>query len=104
MPSSKEQILQTLRQEFPYLREKYGLFEEKMRTIETIATIEPDGKLILQLPLDIPPGEHRIVLVIGEQLSVKPTRPPLDFPVDDYGPWPANLSLRREDLYDDPEC
>lgn len=26
---------------------------------------------------------------------------PLDFPVDDLGPWPEGLSLRREDLYGD---
>ena len=24
---------------------------------------------------------------------------PLDFPVDDPGPWPEGLSLRREDMY-----
>ena len=24
---------------------------------------------------------------------------PLDFPVDDLGPWPEGLSLRREDMY-----
>ena len=28
-------------------------------------------------------------------------RKPLDFPVDDLGPWPAGLSLRREDMYGD---
>ena len=26
---------------------------------------------------------------------------PLDFPTDDLGPWPEDLSLRREDMYDD---
>lgn len=26
---------------------------------------------------------------------------PLDFPVDDLGPWPEELSLRREDMYGD---
>ena len=26
---------------------------------------------------------------------------PLDFPVDDLGPWPQGLSLRREDMYAD---
>lgn len=26
---------------------------------------------------------------------------PLDFPVDDPGPWPEGLSLRREDMYGD---
>lgn len=72
-----------------------------MRTIETTAVIEPNGKLILQLPPDIPPGQRRIVLVIDDQPPVEPTRSPLNFPVDDYGPWPANLSLRRENLYDD---
>lgn len=30
-------------------------------------------------------------------------RPPLDFPVEDYGEWPDSLSLRREDLYGDWE-
>ena len=28
-------------------------------------------------------------------------REALDFPVDDLGPWPEGLSLRREDMYDD---
>jgi hypothetical protein len=71
-----------------------------MRTIETMAVIEPNGKLTLQLPPDIPPGQHRVVVVIEEQ-PILEKRPPLDFPVIDVGPWPENLSLRREDLYDD---
>jgi hypothetical protein len=25
----------------------------------------------------------------------------LDFPVDDLGPWPKGISLRREDMYGD---
>jgi len=25
----------------------------------------------------------------------------MDFPVDDLGPWPEDLSLRREDMYGD---
>lgn len=35
------------------------------------------------------------------------TKPPsseaLDFPVDDLGPWPQDLSMRREDMYGDDE-
>lgn len=27
----------------------------------------------------------------------------VDFPVDDVGPWPEGLSLRREDMYGDDE-
>jgi hypothetical protein len=30
-------------------------------------------------------------------------RPPLDLPVDNVGPWPEGLSLRREDWYGDDE-
>lgn len=72
-----------------------------MRTIETTVMVEPGGKVVLQLPPDIPPGERRVVLVIEEPPASKPERPPLDFPVIDVGPWPDNLSLRREDMYDD---
>lgn len=72
-----------------------------MRTIETTATITSDGKIIMQLPADIPPGEHRVVVVIDEYPLKKEQRPPLDLPAHDYGPWPADFSLRREDMYDD---
>jgi hypothetical protein len=40
-----------------------------VRTIETTVTISPDGKLTIQLPPDIAPGDRRIVLVIGEPLE-----------------------------------
>ncbi len=77
-----------------------------MKTIETIVTVTVDGKIIVQLPPDIPVGEHKVVLVIDEKpLPEKPLskekRLPLNFPVDNYGSWPENLSLRREDMYGD---
>jgi len=77
-----------------------------MQTIETTITVTAEGKAILQLPSDIPPGEHQVVVVIdhkpmSEKSVTKEKRPPLNFPVHDLGPWPANLSLRREDMYDD---
>ena len=72
-----------------------------MRTIETTATVTEDGKLTLQAPPGIAPGEHRVVVVI-EEAPLKPRqRPPLDFPVHDSGPWPEGLSLRREEMYGD---
>ena len=79
---------------------------DKMKTIETTATVLPGGKVTVQLPADIPPGEHQIVLVIdelspSEKQVNKKERPPLNFPVDSYGSWPADLSLRREDMYGD---
>ncbi|MDY7024052.1 MAG: hypothetical protein SWJ54_22335 [Cyanobacteriota bacterium] len=41
-----------------------------MKSIEAIATVTADGQLILQVPRDILPGNHRIVLVIDEHLEV----------------------------------
>jgi len=80
-----------------------------VKTIETIATVNADRKITLQLPPEISPGEHQIQLAIGEKLvtekavAEKPTtnkeRPPLDFPAISVGTWPADLSLRRDDMY-----
>lgn len=72
-----------------------------MRTIETTTLVTSDGKLTVQVPADLPEGEYRVVVVIDEQPVKKEKRPPLDFPVDNWGPWPENLSLRREDMYDE---
>jgi len=71
-----------------------------MRTLQITATISPDHELKIQLPPDIPAGDYQIVLVIEEQPTQK-QRQPFKFPVDDYGPWPVDLSLRREDMYGD---
>ena len=70
-----------------------------MKTIETTVLVTPEGTVTLQLPEDIPPGEHRIVVVIDEQPIVQGKRPRWKFPVDRYGPWPEDLTLRREDMY-----
>jgi hypothetical protein len=37
-----------------------------MKTIETIVHVTADGKLTLQLSADLPPGDHKVVLVIDE--------------------------------------
>lgn len=71
-----------------------------MRTLELIGQVERDGRLTVQLPSDIPPGEHQLVLMIDERpLTPSESRSLDDFPVDDYGLWPEGLSLRREDMY-----
>lgn len=41
----------------------------QIKTVEVLATISADGKVTLQLPPDIPPGEHRITLLIQENLT-----------------------------------
>ena len=58
-----------------------------MRTLGLIGQVESGGRLTVQLPSDIPPGEHQMVLVIDERpLTPSETRSLDDFPVDDYGP------------------
>lgn len=81
-----------------------------MRTIETNATIDEEGNLVVPMPDDIPQGEHRVVVVIDvPEQTVKPpqeeperlkTWPPPGFKVFDFGLKDHNPSLRREDLYD----
>ena len=84
-----------------------------MRTIETTAWVAEDGTLTIQVPPDIPPGNHAVVVVIEEQAAPVAENEPdpeasarleefiKNWPVHDLGPWPENLSLRREDMYDD---
>ncbi|GAX36757.1 hypothetical protein [Nodularia sp. NIES-3585] len=77
-----------------------------MKSIETIATVTKDGKITVQLPPDIPAGEHHVVIVIeekytDEKVESQEKRPPLNFPVHNCGLGSENLSLRREDMYGD---
>ncbi len=69
-----------------------------MKTIETVAKVDNNGILTAQVPPEIPPGEHKVVLVV-EISQPEKKRPPLDFPVHRVRPWPEGLSLRREDFY-----
>lgn len=71
-----------------------------MRTLETTATIREDGTLTVRVPTDMDPGTHRIVVVIDETRLTPSPAPLPPWPAREYGPWPADLSLRREDLYD----
>jgi hypothetical protein len=49
-----------------------------MRTIETTAIITEDGQLTLQVPPDISPGQHQVVVVIDEQSELPPSHPQTD--------------------------
>jgi hypothetical protein len=70
-----------------------------MRTVKTTATITPEGLLTARVPSDLTPGEHEVVLVISEPPTAGARA--LDLPVVHLGPWPDDLSLRREDMYGD---
>jgi len=74
-----------------------------VRTIETTATVGPDGTLTARVPPEVPPGQHRVVVVIEEEWRGEETTELFDFPAHNVGPWPEGLSLRREDMYGDWE-
>ena len=76
---------------------------ETMRAIETKAVVSPDGTLTARVPADIQSGEHQVVPVIEEKRLNEKKRPLKKFPVILVGEWPADLSLRREGLYDESE-
>lgn len=69
-----------------------------MTVITTKLMVSPDGSV--SLADAIPPGEHTVRV----ELDAPQPQARLDyqsFPRIDVGPWPAGLSLRREDLYGD---
>jgi len=72
-----------------------------VRRIETKGTVDDDGQLSVQVPEDIAPGEHKIVVLIDEQAPRQQPDDLSDQPVFHIGSWPEGLSLRREDMYDE---
>lgn len=84
-----------------------------LRTVEAIGTVAPDGTLTARLPPDVPPGEHRVVVVLEQSAAdvrrsaawlqeTSNQRGLFGIRVRDVGPWPEGLSLPREDMYGDP--
>ena len=74
-----------------------------MKAIETNVTVGPDGRLIVQsaAPDDVAPGVHRAVLVIDEGTVRRQEKVRSPLPVLHVGSWPADIPLRREDMYDE---
>ncbi|MBD2559868.1 MULTISPECIES: hypothetical protein [Nostoc] len=75
-----------------------------MKSIETIATVTKDGKITAQLPLDIPEGEHKVVIVIdekpvAEEVETEKKKAPLKFSAYPVGLVSESLTFRRENLY-----
>ena len=68
-----------------------------LKAIEVDAKVAEDGNLRLQIPVDIAPGEYRVVLVIDESSK---DDVPFELPSDDLGEWPEGLTLSRDQIYD----
>jgi len=75
-----------------------------MKSMQLTATVSVDGKLTVQLPAIIPPGEHRVVLVMEDKFAAPPVeipKPRLKLNVLKWQTWPAESTFRREELYED---
>jgi hypothetical protein len=70
-----------------------------MKAITATADVGVDRVLTVQLPTEVPPGRHEVIVI----LNGAGTPPELlgPWPRHDGVAWPAGLSLRREDLYGD---
>jgi hypothetical protein len=72
-----------------------------MKTIETNAIITDDRLLIVKVPHDINPGNHRIVVVIDEEVLDIRKQEPLRFSAYPVDVTSESHTFRREDLYTD---
>ena len=75
-----------------------------MRSIETTATVTPDGTLMAQMPSDIEPGQHRVVVVLEEATTedrAHGPQPSLGLQASAWSGFPADCTFRREDMYGD---
>ncbi len=55
-----------------------------MRTIEALATVDEGGTIRVPGHREVPPGEHRIVIVIDESLAPEREDPPESLPDRQY--------------------
>lgn len=71
-----------------------------MRTFEATVQVDDGHRAMIQLPDDVPPGPHRLVVTIDPEM--KPRFRLEDLPRHDV-PWPftAGETFRREDIYGD---
>jgi hypothetical protein len=74
-----------------------------MTTIETTASVTPDHRLVVDTtaPADLPPGEHRVVVLVDAQATRTLAREPLKFSNYPVGPVSSDITFSREQLYDD---
>jgi hypothetical protein len=74
-----------------------------MRAVTATAVVRQDHTLTVQVPADVPPGEHEVVVVLHEV----PAREQRGFcladwpPPHDVGPADPTCTYRRENIYGD---
>jgi hypothetical protein len=70
-----------------------------MPVVEAKIRVAEDGSITGRAPVDVPPGEHTVRIAVPDRKPERAT--PWQLPVDDCGPWPDDLTLRREQIYDE---
>lgn len=78
-----------------------GLRRCRVKTIETVITVLPDGSVQIPPQPELPPGAHRAVLVVEESMERRAAPQPLQLAMLDFSGWLVGSTYRREDLYDD---
>lgn len=73
-----------------------------MRALTATAVVRPDHTLTLQVPPDIPPGVHQVVVVLQDEAQpAKPDQAFVDWPAHPVGLLDPAMTFRREDIYGD---
>jgi hypothetical protein len=73
-----------------------------MRALTATATVRPDHTLTLQVPDDVAPGTHDVVVVFQDEASSSSAPVSSAWPAPyNTGPIDPNMTFRREDIYGD---
>jgi hypothetical protein len=73
-----------------------------MKTFQTTIVVDAERRATIQLPADVAPGPHQVVVVLDEPAGPRARPSMADFPRHDIPwPFPEGSTLRREEIYDD---
>jgi hypothetical protein len=73
-----------------------------MRTLTATAVISPNHTLTMQVPADLTPGVHEVVVLIQEPAALAQSSGLFrDWPAHNVGLIDPSMTFRREDLYGD---
>jgi hypothetical protein len=71
------------------------------KTIECRVTVDENHCALLQLPRDVEPGNHRLVVEISDAVRESTEGESFHLPLLSVGAWPDGLKLSRQEMYGD---
>jgi hypothetical protein len=73
-----------------------------MTLVRTKIRVSEDGTISGRVSPAVPPGEHEVTIDVAPEAQRKPGRFDVkNLPTINLGPWPATVTLRREEIYED---